>query len=280
METVGGQAVIEGVMMRKGDDVAVAVLNPKGKIIVKKKKYNFLNLKIPFVRGVVNLVEVLFVGIKTLNYSSNVSLGGTEDKKEIGTFSLVLSVLFAMIFALALFKFLPLGVATLFDKSLGVSNIVFNVIDGLVKIGLFVLYIIIIGRMKDIQRVFGFHGAEHKAVNAYEKKLKLTVENVNKMSVVHKRCGTTFVFLVLFLSIFVYTFIPKDYGFLLKFGLRILLLPVIAGIGYEVLKLGAKYDNFFINLLIKPGLWLQSLTTREPDDGQIKVAIKALKAVV
>jgi len=145
---------------------------------------------------------------------------------------------------------------------------------------LFVLYIIIIGRMKDIQRVFGFHGAEHKAVNAYEKKLKLTVENVNKMSVVHKRCGTTFVFLVLFLSIFVYTFIPKDYVFLLKFGLRILLLPVIAGIGYEVLKLGAKYDNFFINLLIKPGLWLQSLTTREPDDGQIKVAIKALKAVV
>ena len=281
MEFVGGQAVIEGVMMRNGDNVAVAVLDPEGKIILKKERYNFLNLKIPFIRGMVSLVEVLYVGLKTLNYSSNIAVGGTEEKKKIGVFSMIFSTLFALVFAIGLFKFLPLGAASLIDNYFGISNVIFNLIDGFVKIGLFVIYVYSIGKMSDIKRVFQFHGAEHKTVNAYENKLKLTVLNVKKMSKVHRRCGTTFVFLVLFISIFVYTFIPKDYSFFLKLILRLFLLPFIAGIGYEVLKLGAVYEkNWFLNLLITPGLWLQSLTTLEPNDKQIEVAIKSLKAVV
>lgn len=281
MEFVGGQAVIEGVMMRNGDNVAVAVLDPEGKIILKKERYNFLNLKIPFIRGMVSLVEVLYVGLKTLNYSSNIAVGGTEEKKKIGLFSMIFSTLFALVLAIGLFKFLPLGAASLIDNYFGISNVIFNLIDGFVKIGLFVIYVYFIGKMSDIKRVFQFHGAEHKTVNAYENKLKLTVLNVKKMSKVHRRCGTTFVFLVLFISIFVYTFIPKDYSFFLKLILRLFLLPFIAGIGYEVLKLGAVYEkNWFLNLLITPGLWLQSLTTLEPNDKQIEVAIKSLKAVV
>ncbi|HLC73748.1 MAG TPA: DUF1385 domain-containing protein [Candidatus Nanoarchaeia archaeon] len=281
MEFVGGQAVIEGVMMRNGDNVAVAVLDPEGKIILKKERYNFLNLKIPFIRGMVSLVEVLYVGLKTLNYSSNIAVGGTEEKKKIGVFSMIFSTLFALVLAIGLFKFLPLGAASLIDNYFGISNVIFNLIDGFVKIGLFVIYVYSIGKMSDIKRVFQFHGAEHKTVNAYENKLKLTVLNVKKMSKVHRRCGTTFVFLVLFISIFVYTFIPKDYSFFLKLILRLFLLPFIAGIGYEVLKLGAVYEkNWFLNLLITPGLWLQSLTTLEPNEKQIEVAIKSLKAVV
>ena len=272
---VGGQAVVEGVMMKNGDRIAVAIRNPNGKITVKKEKLKIKESKIPFVRGVVNLIIIMYIGIKTLNYSSNAQLGKEE---KMGTKEIVFSLLFALVFAVLLFKFLPLLASTFIDKTYHVNNFLFNLLDGVIKIGLFVLYIYIISLNKDVYRVFQYHGAEHKAVACYENKKKLTIKNTQKFRTEHKRCGTTFVFLVLFISILVYMFIPKSYDITTKLGLRLILLPVIASISYELLRLGAKYS--FMNIIILPGLLIQKLTTKQPDDKQVEVAIKALKAVI
>ena len=272
---VGGQAVVEGGMMKNGDRIAVAIRNPNGKITVKKEKLKIKESKIPFVRGVVNLIIIMYIGIKTLNYSSNAQLGKEE---KMGTKEIVFSLLFALVFAVLLFKFLPLLASTFIDKTYHVNNFLFNLLDGVIKIGLFVLYIYIISLNKDVYRVFQYHGAEHKAVACYENKKKLTIKNTQKFRTEHKRCGTTFVFLVLFISILVYMFIPKSYDITTKLGLRLILLPVIASISYELLRLGAKYS--FMNIIILPGLLIQKLTTKQPDDKQVEVAIKALKAVI
>ena len=272
---VGGQAVVEGVMMKNGDRIAVAIRNPNGKITVKKEKLKIKESKIPFVRGVVNLIIIMYIGIKTLNYSSNAQLGKEE---KMGTKEIVFSLIFALVFAVLLFKFLPLLASTFIDKTYHVNNFLFNLLDGVIKIGLFVLYIYIISLNKDVYRAFQYHGAEHKAVACYENKKKLTIKNTQKFRTEHKRCGTTFVFLVLFISILVYMFIPKSYDITTKLGLRLILLPVIASISYELLRLGAKYS--FMNIIILPGLLIQKLTTKQPDDKQVEVAIKALKAVI
>ena len=280
VEYIGGQALIEGVLMKNGNLVAVAVRNPEGKIEIHKKEYKFFNTQIPILRGIINLFTIMYIGIKSLNLSASIALKEENDKKE-SWIGLTFSFLFAILFAIALFKFLPLGVAQLIDKNFGVNNYLFNLIDGFVKILVFVLYVFVISKFADIRRVFQYHGAEHKAVHCHEHKLGLTVKNVQKFPTEHRRCGTTFIFLVLILSIFVYTFIPKTTPFVWKLILRLLLLPVIAGISYEVLRFGAKYENnFLVNLLIKPGLWIQEITTQEPDDKQVEVAIKSLKAVL
>ena len=271
---VGGQAVVEGVMMKYKDRIAVAVRNPNGKITVKKEKLKIKESKIPFIRGIVNLIIISYIGIKTLNYSSNARLGKEE---KISTKEIISSLIFALVFAVILFKLLPLLASTYIDKMYHINNFFFNLLDGIIKIGLFVGYIYIISLNKDVYRVFQYHGAEHKAVACYESKKKLTVENTQKFRTEHKRCGTTFVFLVLFISIIVYMFIPKDYSLITKLVLRILLLPVIASISYELLRLGARFS--FMNILIIPGLLIQKLTTKQPDDKQVEVAIKALKAV-
>ena len=171
---VGGQAVVEGVMMKNGDRIAVAIRNPNGKITVKKEKLKIKESKIPFVRGVVNLIIIMYIGIKTLNYSSNAQLGKEE---KMGTKEIVFSLLFAVVFAILLFKFLPLLASTFIDKTYHVNNFLFNLLDGVIKIGLFVLYIYIISLNKDVYRVFQYHGAEHKAVACYENKKKLTIKN-------------------------------------------------------------------------------------------------------
>ncbi|HLD11262.1 MAG TPA: DUF1385 domain-containing protein [Candidatus Nanoarchaeia archaeon] len=275
---VGGQAVIEGVMMRNGDNIAIAVRDPEKKIQVKKLKIHVPEFKIPIVRGMVNLVYMMYIGVKSLNYSSNVVL--QEDGKKESPYLSVIILIVGLVLGVGLFKFLPLGIAELIDREFSINNYFYNIIDGVVKIIIFIGYIFLISKMKDIRRVFQYHGAEHKVVNTFESKEELNIENIKKYSTVHRRCGTTFIFLVLFIAIIIYMFIPKDYSFSLKLGLRLLLLPLIAGISYEILKLGGKYENWFFDILIYPGLLIQKLTTKEPSDDQIEVAIRALKEVI
>ena len=272
---IGGQAVIEGVMIKNKDNISIAVRKNNDKIVVKKEKLKIKDTNIPFLRGMINLLVILYIGVKALNYSSNVNL---EKEEKLTWKELVFSFGLAIVFALIIFKLFPLLIANFIDRKAEVGNILFNVIDGLVKIGLFVLYVYIISFSKDVKRVFQYHGAEHKAVACYEDDKELTIDNVQKFSTVHKRCGTTFVFLVLFVSIIIYTFIPKDMNLWYKFGLRILLLPIIAGISYEILRLGAKFN--FMKIFIYPGLWIQKITTQEPDDKQVEVAIKAVKSAI
>ena len=274
---VGGQAVIEGVMMRYKDNLATAV-SKKNKIIVKKEKIKFKSSKIPFIRGIINLIETLYIGVKTLNYSAEMQLEKKEKKSSSSM--MVFSLIFAFVFALFLFKFMPLYLTRFIDKFLNMNSILFNLLDGIIKISIFILYIHIISKMSDIKKVFQYHGAEHKAVNCYESGLKLNVKNVKKFSTVHKRCGTTFILLVLTVSIIVYMFIPKTLPFSMNLLLRILLLPFIASISYELLRLNARYDNMITGTLVTPGLLLQKMTTKEPNDKQINVALKALKGVL
>src|SRR3989344_7667547 len=272
---LGGQALIEGVLIKNKNKISIAVRKTNGKIIVKKEKLRFKDNNIPFIRGILNLFIILYIGIKSLNFSSNVQLN-KEDKLSVK--EIIISLLFALGFGILIFKLTPLLAANFIDKKFGINNFYFNIIDGLLKILLFVAYVYIISLSKDVKRVFQYHGAEHKSVACHEDSKKLNVKNVQKFSTVHNRCGTTFIFLVLFLSIIIYTFIPKDFSILTKFALRILLLPVIAGIGYEVLRLGAKFK--FMKIFIYPGLWIQRITTQEPDNKQVEVAIMAVKSAL
>lgn len=274
---VGGQAVIEGVMMKNGSKVAIAVRRPDKKISVKKIRYRsagdkYRFLKWPFFRGVVNLVEQLVLGMKALNYSANEAMGEEDD---IGGGEFAITTIVAIIIAIGVFVLLPLYLTKLTNT----EGVLFNLIDGLIRILLFVGYIGLISLMGDVKRLFQYHGAEHKTVNCYEAGKKVTVNNVKKYSTAHRRCGTTFLILVLMVAIIIFSFVVTD-SFWIKFGARIVLLPVIAGLSYELLKIGAKFDNWLVRMLIWPGMMLQSMTTREPDKRQIAVAIKSFKTVV
>lgn len=276
MEAIGGQALIEGVLMRNKNLIGIAVRKPDGKIKTKTEKLNFLNRlkKIIFIRGIIVLVETLYVGTKALIYSANEA--GNEKEEKINKKEVFLSLFLSVIFALGFFVFLPLYLTKLIVS----SGILFNIIDGFIRIFIFVLYIIIISFMKDIKRVFQYHGAEHMAVHCYENKDKLNIENCRKYSTVHPRCGTNFLFIVLILSILIFSLITSR-SFLIKIFSRIVLIPVIASVSYEFLKLGAKFkNNLFLKILTKPGLLLQKITTRNPEKDQIEVAISALKLVV
>jgi uncharacterized protein YqhQ len=279
---IGGQAIIEGVMIRNEDIIATAVRTPEGKIKTKKEKIHSWAKKfkkIFFLRGVVNLIESLVIGIKTLNYSANIAAGQTSEKeKPIGTTTMIITLLVAFLATLVLFKFIPLTIAQYFSNHISNNNYLFNIVDGLVKITIFLAYILAMSRMKDIKRVFQYHGAEHKAVNCHEHGEKVTLENCKKYSTIHLRCGTSFLITVLIISIIVYIFIPKELTFWQKLTWRIILLPVIAGIGYEILKLGSKYEKSTISKIMTwPGRLIQRITTQEPDEKQLEVAIAALK---
>ncbi len=280
---IGGQAVINGVMMRSPNYYSVSVRKDNGKIktinrkIGKPKKI----FKIPFVRGIYNLIDMLKIGLKSLNYSAEEAVGKEEKPK---TYQLVLITIITFILALGIFKYLPLLMARFFERSfvfVEQNYILFNVIDGVSKIVLFVLYILVISSMKDIKEVFRYHGAEHKAVNCYESGKELTVKNCKKFSRLNPRCGTSFLVIVLIISIFIYVFIPKDFSFFTKLGLRILLLPVIAAISYEILKLLDRFKcSKFAKFFSLPGLLVQRLTCYEPSNKQIEVAIEAMKKVL
>ena len=290
---IGGQAVLEGIMMKHNEEYAVAVRKPDGEISVKKEKYHsIVKWKVltttPFIRGVFNFIDSMVIGIKNLTYSASF-YGEEEEKEEVLTEEAVkkkekkekllmgATVAFSVVAAVAIFMVLPYFL-TSFLKGLIPSYQVRTVIEGLVRIGIFVLYVLLISRMEDIQRTFMYHGAEHKCINCIEHGLPLTVENVRKSSRQHKRCGTSFLFLVLAISIVLLLLIRVDSA-VMRVVVRILLLPVIAGISYEVLKLAGRSDNILINLISSPGLAIQKLTTKEPDDDMIEVAIQAVEAV-
>lgn len=289
---IGGQAVLEGIMMKHEEDYAVAVRKPNGEIAVQKETYKsvipYKSLtKIPFIRGIFNFVDSMVLGMKTLLYSAEFYeedeqtevLSEEEAKKQEKKESIAMgaTVAFSVVAAIAIFMVLPYFLSSLL-KPLIPSYFVRTVIEGFVRIGIFVVYILLISRMEDIQRTYMYHGAEHKCINCIEHGLPLTVENVKKSSRQHKRCGTSFLFFVLAISIILFMIIRVE-STMMRVLVRILLLPVIAGISYEVLKLAGNSDNWFINLLSKPGLGIQKLTTKEPDEQMIEVAIQAVEAV-
>lgn len=282
---IGGQAVIEGVLMISPKKISVSARNPNGKIISKNQKNaeeKIIWLKIPFIRGVVRLFRMLIIGFKALNWSAGVAVD--EEEGDVPGWIMLGVLILSIGFGLLLFLFLPLLLTQFLSSVFHIiksNSVFFNLIDGSLKVGIFLLYILLISQMKDIKRIFQYHGAEHKVIHAYEKNLKLTLPNIKKQSTLHSRCGTSFILLVIMISIIIYIFIPIEASFLPKLGYRVLFLPFIAGISYEILKLGSKFEkNFIFKILVLPGIFLQKLTTREPDAKQIEVALESLKNVV
>ena len=288
---IGGQAVLEGVMMKNGDQYAVAVRKPDGEIALQKEVYDGIVkwkklTKIPFVRGIFSFVDSLVLGMKTLSYSASFfeeeeeeELTEKEAAKKEKQENLIMGITMAcsVVIAVAIFMVLPYLLSNLL-KPFVPGRFARTVIEGIVRIVLFIVYILLISKMKDIQRVFMYHGAEHKCINCIEHGMDLTVENVRKSSKQHKRCGTSFLFFVLFVSIIVCFFITTESP-VLRVLLRIALLPVIAGISYEIIRLAGNTEHPVVELLSKPGLALQNLTTKEPDDDMIEVAICSVEAV-
>ncbi len=291
---IGGQAVLEGVMMRNKDMYAVAVRKPDGNIAVEVDEYHGIAygsklLNIPFVRGVFVFIDSLILGIKSLNYSSSfyeeekekpskldegidqVS-GGHED-----TFLMILTTALSFIFAIALFMVLPYALSEVVSKYVRNTSLV-AIIEGVLRILIFIIYILLISQMKDIKRLFRYHGAEHKCINCIEKGRPLTVKNVKKCSRLHRRCGSSFILFVMLVSIILFFFIRVD-SYLWRIVVRILLIPLISGISYELIRLAGRTNFFLIRLISAPGLWLQRLTTKEPDEDMIEVAIKSVEAV-
>lgn len=290
---IGGQAVMEGIMMKNKDEYAVAVRKANGEIELKKETYKSVFgkdsslTKIPFIRGVFNFIDSMVLGMSTLMYSASffeeeeetkpVSEEETLKNKKKEDIMMNLTMVLSFVIAIALFMVLPYFLSTLL-KPLISSYYVRTIIEGFVRIGIFVLYVVLISRMEDIQRTYMYHGAEHKCINCIEHGLPLTVENVRVSSRLHKRCGTSFLFLVLAIGIILFFFIQVELP-VLRVVLRIALLPVIAGISFEVLKLAGRSEHPLVNLISKPGLAIQKLTTQEPDDSMIEVAIAAVEAV-
>jgi len=279
----GGQAVIEGVMMRGRHGLGIAVRRPDGTVAVHEEglqpwSARFPFLKWPVVRGAAALAEAMVLGVRSLNFSANQQLAGDEGE-ELGFKELALTFVVAMLLTVGLFIVLP-ALIIRFIQDYVTHDLVLNFIEGAVKVCFFVLYIAAIARMEDIQRVFQYHGAEHKAINCYEAKLPLTVDNVRRQSIVHTRCGTNFILIVLFMSVFVFSFFGRP-PFLLRVLYHLAVLPVVAGLSYEVIRHAARENALtVVKWLATPGLWMQRLTTRTPDDAQIEVAIAALKKVL
>lgn len=296
---IGGQAVMEGVMMKNQDKYAVAVRKPDHEIVVEVSEYSGImkDKKIknmPIFRGVFNFIDSLVLGMKTLTFSASFfeeeeevekkkQLSEEERKKQEqkakkqesammgGTVAL------SVVLAVGVFMLLPYYISTFFGKFIS-SGWLVALLEGVIRLAVFVGYVAAISMMKDIRRVYMYHGAEHKCINCIEHGMELNVENVRKSSRLHKRCGTSFLLIVMLISIVVFMFIRVDSP-VLKVVLRVLLVPVIAGVSYEFIRLAGRSDNAVVNLLSKPGLWLQGLTTREPDDEMIEVGIASVEAV-
>lgn len=302
--SIGGQAVLEGVMMRGERSMATSVREPNGNIAIesvrlKPVKEKNVVFRIPFIRGVFNFVGSMVSGVKTLMRSAEVYVGEEEASKtekwlakklKIDVMDIVmgLAVVLGIALSIGLFFFLPLGITEAFkllDKNNVVPLIVWNLIDGLIRMIIFIAYIGLTSLMKDIRRTFMYHGAEHKTISCYEHGLELTVENAKKMSTIHDRCGTTFMFLVMVISILIFSLTGWEGektvgGFFLRFVIRLALLPVVAGVSYEILKFLAKFDNAFVRIIKAPGLLLQKITTKEPTDDMLECAISSFKTVM
>lgn len=286
--TIGGQAVIEGVMMRNGNDYAVAVRKPDQTIEVKKDQYIGLNArwhtkKIPIIRGVLSFIDSLVLGMSTLTYSASffedeeeAEKAKEKDSKSDAVF-MGLTVALSVVIAVVLFMLTPFFISSLFGKVIK-SPMALAVIEGLLRITIFFIYIVAISQMKDIQRVFMYHGAEHKTINCIEHGAELTPENAAKYSRLHKRCGTSFLLIVMVVSIICFMFIRVD-NMALKIVLRVILVPVIAGVSYEIIQWAGRSESCLVNIVSKPGLMLQKLTTREPDLEMLEVAIASIEAI-
>lgn len=291
---IGGQAVLEGVMMKNKDKYAVAVRKPDGEIAIKVDEYQSSTgdnklFKLPFIRGVFNFWDSLVLGTKCLNYSA--SFYEDEEKEETGMDKAVnkvsdgnseavfsfLTVALSLVVALALFMVLPYFLADLLKVYIRNDSLL-ALTEAVIRILVFLVYVIAISLMKDIRRVYMYHGAEHKCINCIERGRELNVENVRKSSRQHKRCGTSFLLFVVFVSALLFFFIRVESP-LLRIVIRILLIPVIAGIAYEIIRLAGRSDNILVRILSAPGMLLQRLTTREPDDDMIEVAIASVEAV-
>jgi uncharacterized protein YqhQ len=275
----GGQAVMEGVMMRGRRHMATVVRRPDGELVNSTQPvpslYTGRLRTLPLVRGIVVLIESLALGIKVLTYSANVALEEEGEKMEGWPVWLVMA--FALAIAVAIFFLTPLFITRVFSIE---STVLFNLVEGIIRLVLFVAYLWVISLMPDIKRVFAYHGAEHKTVNAYEAGVPLEVESVKEHSKAHVRCGSSFMFMVLLVAILVFSLIGRPTLWLMVLS-RVLLVPVIAALGYELVYFAARHaGNPLVKVIIAPGLWLQSMTTREPDDGQIEVAIAALNLVL
>ncbi len=278
---VGGQAVIEGVMMRGTDKVAVAVRQPDGQIVVDVQPTSSIGdrhplLKKPLLRGVVALIESLVMGLKALSYSASVA--GDEDE-QLDSKEMAGTIAFSVVMAIVLFVVIPTW-SIKFLNGILTSTLALNLAEGALRMAIFLGYIAAISSMKDIQRVFQYHGAEHKTIYTYEAGLPLEVANVRPFTTLHPRCGTNFLMIVMLISIFAFAFLGWP-NLLERILSRVILMPVIAGISYELIRYAGKHmDHPWVKAAIWPGLCLQKLTTREPDDSQIEVAIASLKAVL
>lgn len=298
--SIGGQAVIEGVMMKGPNKIATAVRKPDGEIIVDEKGIGRVRknwfFKLPIIRGCVNFFDSMILGVQSLMYSAkffDVEDDGTpkeqqgrlekwlEEKlgSEKGMNAVIyFSVCLSLLLSVGLFIIVPTVIAG-FVKAITDSRVILTLSEGVVRIAIFLLYLSLVARMEDIKRVFMYHGAEHKSIHCYEKGLELTVENVRKQSRLHPRCGTSFLLVVMVISIIVFLFISWENP-IIRLLLRLALLPVVAGLSYEVIKFAGRHDNWFTAAISAPGKWLQYITTNEPEDDQIEVAITSLKAVI
>lgn len=290
---IGGQAVLEGIMMKNKERYAIAVRKPGGEIAVELENYQGLmhgsRLKeLPFIRGVFNFLDSMILGTKALNFSASFYEDENEDPKAEQTAQKaggshgesllgMLTVIFSIVLAVGIFIMLPYFLSTIFGRYIRNDSLL-AIIEGCIRIGIFLLYVCGISAMKDIRRLYQYHGAEHKCINCVEKGRPLTVRNVMRSSRQHKRCGTSFIFLVMIVSIILFFFIRVD-NVAEKVILRILLMPVVAGISYELIRLAGRMDNLFINILSAPGMLIQRLTTKEPDEQMVEVAIAAVEAV-
>ena len=288
---IGGQAVLEGIMMRNGGKYSVAVRKTDGEIALDVQDYKSVlpwqaPLKVPFIRGIFSFVDSLVLGMKTLMFSASffedeeeVVLTKEEAKKQERNEKIImdLTVVVSVIFAVALFMVLPYFLSNIVKKYTD-SRMLMTVFEGVIRLVIFLVYIFLISRTKDIKRTFMYHGAEHKCINCIEHGLELNVENVRKSSRQHKRCGTSFLFFVMIVSIIFCFFITAE-SQIARVIIRIALLPVIAGVSYEIIRLAGNSDNPVVNLLSRPGMWVQNMTTKEPDDSMIEVGICAVEAV-
>lgn len=286
---IGGQAVIEGVMMKNKDNYAVAVRKPDGEIEIKKDEFKGISAKakifrVPFIRGIFSFIDSLTLGMSTLTYSTSFyeedekdKAKTEEQKKRADIIFNIISITISVILAVGIFLVAPFFLSQLLERYI-TSKTLIVFIEGVMRLAIFIAYVALISLMKDIKRVYMYHGAEHKCINCIEHGLPLTVDNVRASSKEHKRCGTSFMLLVMCISILLLMLVQFDSRWL-RLASRLVLIPVIAGISYELLRLAGTKENWFTNAMSKPGLWMQGLTTKEPDDSMIEVGIASVEAV-
>jgi uncharacterized protein YqhQ len=280
----GGQAVMEGVMMRSKNHMVVCVRQPNNEIVTKREKLHSLSekygfLKLPFLRGILALIETLYSGMKGIYFSANAAFGeegGAEEEESLSSVEIIIVIIVALCLSILIFSVTPFFLTSFFNLGKGV---LFNIVEGAVRLSFLLVYLAVISMIGDFKRIFQYHGAEHTAINAYEAGVELNVENARKYSRFHARCGTSFLLIVTLISILFFSLMPTA-DYMIRLSYRIILIPLISAVSYEVLKLSDKYrDSAIMKVVVAPGLALQHFTTRPPDDDMIEVAIKAVKEV-